>query len=135
MPRTSDARGPESSPAPAWRVSSSCPTCGNELVIRTNRIDGSCFLACSAFPRCRFREGLDELISTLVERVADLEAEVAEIETELRAERAVAVAMPARVVAKELRDLIYRWHPDRRRDPIPPHEVVAELTRIRAQAS
>lgn len=100
-----------------------CPRCGADLALRRNRREGSYFIGCCAYPRCKFTEDVDERCQRLAARVAELEEAV---------ER-YAVARPrapADVLEKELKSLIFAWHPDRCRE-LTPHQVVAELTRIR----
>ena len=113
----------------AFRLSAACPKCGAPLRLRRRRADGAEFLGCAAFPACAFAEEYDGYLDALADRVAELESDLADARRQQR-------ATPASVdVARELRGLVYRWHPDRHPEPIAPHDVVAELTRLRAQVA
>lgn len=107
-----------------WRLARECPDCGRELKLRRNRTERSLFVGCSDFPRCRFAESYDEREAELLERLVELEAAI----DAYAVQRSRA---PADVVEKELRALIFAWHPDRQHGPLEPHAVVRELTRLR----
>ncbi len=112
----------------AWRVSCRCPECSAELVIRSNRNDGSRFIACAGFPKCRFSEALDDALEACAARIAALEGE-------LRAERDSTLMMPANAVAKSLRELIALSHPDKWPGNPLAHEVCSRLTDLRARVA
>lgn len=42
------------------RVTIPCPECGHDLIVRLNGADGSRFLGCSEFPKCRHSQALPE---------------------------------------------------------------------------
>ena len=108
----------------AWRLARACPRCDGELRLRSRRRDNATFVACSGFPSCTFAEPFEPVLQELAERVADLEDQLA---------AATAPRLPAEVLGKGLRELVYRWHPDRHPAPLSPHEVCAELTALRAR--
>ncbi len=113
----------------AWRIATDCPKCGSPLRLRRRRDDGGEFLGCTSYPRCAHAEEYDPFLSAMMEQIEALERDLAAARRQQR-------ATPAGVdVARELRGLVYRWHPDRHPEPIAPHDVVAELTRLRAQVA
>jgi ssDNA-binding Zn-finger/Zn-ribbon topoisomerase 1 len=106
-----------------WRLANDCPDCGAPLRLRRNRREKNLFVGCSDYPRCRFTEDHDEREGELLDRIQELEAALAGYV----ARRPTA---PAEVVEKELRALIFDWHPHRQHEPLAPHVVVGELTRL-----
>lgn len=40
----------------APKAGKDCPECGSDLLIRTNKRDGTTFFGCSAFPKCKHLE-------------------------------------------------------------------------------
>ena len=58
-----DAIPEEETPEPGegCDVDGSCPECGADLAVRTNRTTGHSFLGCSAFPKCAYTT---ELVKT-----------------------------------------------------------------------
>jgi ssDNA-binding Zn-finger/Zn-ribbon topoisomerase 1 len=44
-------------------ITKSCPDCGRDLVIRTNKATGTDFLACPGYPSCRHTEPLPEAVA------------------------------------------------------------------------
>jgi DNA topoisomerase-1 len=40
------------------RITIPCPDCGHDLTIRENSHDGSRFLGCSTYPKCKHSQGL-----------------------------------------------------------------------------
>lgn len=113
----------------AFRLSAECPKCCSPLRLRRRRADGGEFLGCTSYPRCAHAEEYDPFLTALMEQIEALERDLADA-------RRQRPAAPATVdLANELRGLVYRWHPDRHRDPIAPHDVVAELTRLRSRVA
>ena len=113
----------------AFRLATECPKCGEPLRVRRRRDDGGEFLGCSAYPRCAHAEEYDPFLTAMMEQIEALGRDLADA-------RRQRPAAPASLdLARELRGLVYRWHPDRHPEPIAPHDVVAELTRLRAQVA
>lgn len=52
-------------PNQAGRITIACPDCGHNLVVRTNSAEGSRFLGCADFPRCRHTQPLPAYVSML----------------------------------------------------------------------
>jgi predicted RNA-binding Zn-ribbon protein involved in translation (DUF1610 family) len=53
-PRPPTEKGqPDGPSTPVSLASQKCPTCGGEMVVRTNRQTGEKFLSCKKFPECR----------------------------------------------------------------------------------
>lgn len=44
----------ENKKEPPEKIGQACPTCGNELVVRTARRTGKKFVGCSTFPKCKY---------------------------------------------------------------------------------
>jgi ssDNA-binding Zn-finger/Zn-ribbon topoisomerase 1 len=44
------------------RVKKRCPDCGAEMIVRTNRENGSQFLGCTSYPKCKRTEEIPENI-------------------------------------------------------------------------
>jgi ssDNA-binding Zn-finger/Zn-ribbon topoisomerase 1 len=87
-----------------------CPDCGGQLRVRTRRSDGEPFLSCSRFPRCR-------CAMSYVEGLAEVHAELSALRLEVRSLKAreVVPAPPGGEEAiRTLRDLLVRFHPDKR---------------------
>lgn len=101
-----------------------CPECRSRLVLRVNRRDGGSFVGCSTWPRCTFVEAFDEREQRLAERIAALEDALA----------AVPSPIPD-VVAKELRALAAKFHPDRHHGARWAHDVCAALLELRERVS
>ena len=40
-----------------------CPKCGKLLVRRTNKKDGSKFIGCSNYPKCKYTRNIDDIIN------------------------------------------------------------------------
>ncbi len=122
MPKSNTTRDDESS-GPYWRASSECPHCDAPLQLRENRKDKSRFFGCSAYPHCRFSEPICDTISSLAELIDSLEVSLSRARS----------LLPADGLSKELRRLIFAFHPDRNADPIPAHRIVCELTALRSR--
>ena len=110
------------------RIARDCPLCGSALRLRRRRCDSGTFLGCAAYPSCRHAEEYDHHVDELARYAAQLEADLAAT----RRHRCQPTP-PSVDVARELRSLVFRWHPDRHPEPIPPHDVVAELTALRTR--
>jgi ssDNA-binding Zn-finger/Zn-ribbon topoisomerase 1 len=57
-----------------YRVSVDCPLCGSPLTRRSRHKDGSEFVGCNAYPRCKFVEPIDigiQKISVELQRASD----------------------------------------------------------------
>lgn len=117
------------------RLAVECPSCGAALRLRRRRDDAGLFLGCSRWPGCTWAEDYDLAHAALLERIGDLEAERDELLDDLAASREDKNPATAIDLGRELRGLIYRWHPDRHPDPVAAHEIVSELTALRARVA
>lgn len=91
-------------------LASSCPDCGmGRLRIRSRRADGRRFIGCSNYPGCGFTSDYNEEVEELV---GDLQLSVATSKAEL---------------VSTLKELIFRFHPDRNHEPIDPTDLVSTL--------
>lgn len=58
----------------AYRIACDCPLCGSPLTRRSRHKDGSEFVGCNGYPRCKFVEPLDigvQKISIELQRASD----------------------------------------------------------------
>ena len=62
MSRTLASPSPTAAAAPV-SLAGGCPQCGSALVTRRNRRDGTQFVGCSGFPKCRFTSRLSSDVS------------------------------------------------------------------------
>ena len=84
----------------SFRLSGSCPKCGADLRVRVNRKAGNLrFLACGAWPECRFTEALEP---ALEEAVAEARQALGFLEAGRR----------------EVRRALFELHPDRNPEPL-----------------
>lgn len=120
------------------RVSMACPLCSAPLVVRRRRRDGGTFIGCHGWSTsgCAFTEEIDPTLESLAERVVTLEGE---LDAALRQVRLLQINRPAsRPTPKKASDLLtsllFAWHPDRRREPIAPHEATCALIALREAA-
>jgi hypothetical protein len=115
----------------AWRLEATCPDCAGRIVIRRRRADGVRFIACRAFPRCRWASDLDPVIQELGEDLRALrealESALAELD---RSKHGTSIDL-----ARELRDVIALAHPDRWPGVPLAHEVVSRLTDLRRRCA
>jgi len=105
---------------PALIVTEDCPECGERLTLRRNRREGSLFVGCSAYPDCEFTEPHDAREQRLAERIAELEDSMLAVPSS-----------PVEVLAKELKLLARRFHPDRHGGERWAHEVCSALLELR----
>lgn len=105
-----------------------CPDCGGRLAVRRNRRDRSAFIGCSRYPRCRYTENYCEREQRLLDRIADLQAR---IEQQDLLDRRDEFPLGDLDLARELRQLVARFHPDRHHGAQWAHEIVVELNGLR----
>lgn len=120
-------------PAP-WRLAAECPVCGRGLRLRRRREDRRPFIGCAGYPSCKFAEDYDEVLVAIVaerDRLRREQDSLLEYATTLEDELEEARSEKGADVSRELKALVYRWHPDRHPEAIPPGEVVGELLRLR----
>ena len=109
-------------------VSRSCPQCGGRLRIRTNRREKNQFLGCSKYPECKFTEEINAALQNIGERLFQLEEEM----RVLRASRPN--SHQASSSSDDLRDLLFRFHPDRNPSGLSAHDVVTALNELRKKS-
>lgn len=103
-----------------------CPECGRgQLRVRTRRSDGEPFLSCSRFPQCR-------CAMAYVDGLAEVYAELFALRLEVRPLQAQDIAAPVggHEAALAIRELLVRFHPDRRGATIDTIEVAQHLGAI-----
>lgn len=92
-------------------LTGTCPRCGEgDLLVRTRRVDGEPFLSCSRFPACR-------CALPYVDGLAEIRAEIETLRSEvsqLRAHGSVPPAAGPQDPARLLREILVRFHPDKR---------------------
>ncbi len=101
-----------------------CPECGERLTVRENRRRSNLFIGCSRYPKCTFTESFSVLVQKLGKRIVELERK----RTEATSHSRDVLLAP---LVRELRQLIFRFHPDRHFDDRLAHEITSELTRVR----
>ena len=106
------------------RLASDCPLCAAPLRLRRRREDDGLFLGCSQYPRCRFAEDFDHATAALLDRIAELEAELDDLRE----------AKPPDL-GRELRSLIACAHPDRWPGNELAHTITSRLTELRARVA
>jgi hypothetical protein len=119
----------------ALHVVERCPECGAGLRVRSRHADGERFVSCGDYPRCRWAESIDARSQRLAERVAELEDELADAYLTIGETKNAKAAAPISVVDRELKALVFRWHPDRHPKPVDSTTLVAELNRVRELAA
>ena len=107
----------------AFTIADHCPECGCVLKVRRNRADGNNFIGCSGYPTCRFATGLDVTLEDLAYRMDLLEKE-----NDRMSRSGSNGSGPSAEVRAIIKNLIFRFHPDRNDGAIPPSEVTAALT-------
>jgi|SRR5919108_1906536 ssDNA-binding Zn-finger/Zn-ribbon topoisomerase 1 len=95
------------------RLDAYCPRCRSSLELRTNRGDGSRFLGCAAYPRCRFTEPYEPRIQELARDLGRAHAHTTAIDTG-----------DLDFLRRELLQIIKLAHPDRWHG----HELATEVT-------
>ena len=98
------------------RLTSECPMCGDPLVARKNRREGTLFLGCSAYPACRFTE----------EVIPALEQVLSQTKNQTAASPTLAE------VNRRIRQTIAIVHPDKWQGAPLATEVTRELNDLRA---
>jgi hypothetical protein len=104
-----------------------CPDCDSgQLRVRTRRSDGEPFLSCSRFPLCR-------CAMPYVAGLAEIQAELDGLRIEVRLLRSRSYAPPHALpeeAADKLRDLLVRFHPDKRGATVATLEVAQAVGEI-----
>jgi hypothetical protein len=118
----------------AWRLEATCPDCGGRIVIRRRRADGVRFVACAAYPRCKWACDMDPVIQALGEEMEDLREALAIALDEARLGRQGPRGGSVDL-SRELRDVIALAHPDRWPGVPLAHEVVSRLTDLRRRVA
>jgi ssDNA-binding Zn-finger/Zn-ribbon topoisomerase 1 len=115
-----------------------CPKCGARLSLRRQRATGNAFLGCTKYPACKFTENVDVTMQDMASRMAGLEDEVKQLRIDVQQmKRGGNASSPPRAtdVSRLLRDLIFRFHPDRNPAGLDAGAVVAELNLLRGKVS
>ena len=103
-------------------VLETCPDCGAHLVVRFSRKSKAHFIGCADWPDCTFSEAYDARVQRLADTIRSLSDRLAQQAT---------TAMPAELVAREVRRLMAEFHPDRNPGGIDATRVCAELSNLR----
>lgn len=72
------SKGPQQSP---YRMTKTCPSCGEHLVLRQNWRSGEKFVGCNSYPRCKFHESFDQRYQEVLEHCANLENRLRALES------------------------------------------------------
>ena len=103
---------------PHVAVIASCPECSAPLRERHNRTDGSAFLGCTSFPRCRWTAPHDAVADELARQVVELRRALASKRDDA-----------APVEQRDLRALLAFVHPDRHPGGrVDAHEVAVRIS-------
>lgn len=93
-------------------LTGTCPLCGGDLRVRRRRSDNEPFVGCSRYPGCHYTTDYDVALELLHD--------------ELERNKSGAPAS----VRRQLRDLVFRFHPDRAGDSVSTTEVVAAINNL-----
>lgn len=88
-----------------------CPLCDRDLRVRRRRADNEPFVGCSGYPSCSYTTDYDVALEQLYDEL----------------ERSKHQSGPPVSVRRQLRDLVFRFHPDRAGDSVSSTEVVAAI--------
>ena len=109
-----------------------CFECGSRLRLRENRSTGEKFLGCSAYPCCKATEPYRPLEQELARQIVELEEALADSQSKaLRLPGASANGLSTDDVSKRLKDLIFRFHPDRNPGGVDGDAITRELIALR----
>lgn len=93
-----------------------CPLCDSILVLRHRGYDNKPFVGCVGYPACHYTCDYDVTLERLHDEM-----------DELRRQRKTAAPASVR---RRLRDLVFRFHPDRAGRSVSTHDVVAALNEL-----
>jgi ssDNA-binding Zn-finger/Zn-ribbon topoisomerase 1 len=101
----------------ATRISTECPRCGDDLVVRHNRRNGNPFLGCDSYPACSFSEPYVTALHDALD--------------EFKRQQARASAPPKQSprleeISRRVREAIIAVHPDKWGD----HPASTEATKL-----
>lgn len=97
-------------------LTGTCPLCDGELRVRRRRADNEPFVGCVGYPACRYTADYDVVLENLHDEVKELR-------------RSTKAAAPDSV-RRRLRELVFRFHPDRAGASVATHDVVAALNEL-----
>jgi len=101
-------------------LTGTCPLCESRLHVRNRRSDGAPFIGCTSYPACCYTSDYDVTLEHLNDEIDDLRRQLDKKEKG---------ETPA-TLRKQLRDLVFRFHPDRAGDTLAAHDVAAALNRL-----
>lgn len=93
-----------------------CPLCDRELSLRRRRSDGEPFVGCTGYPACRY--------------TCDYDVALERLHFEMEELRRNSKAAAPDSVRRQLRELVFRFHPDRAGGSVSTHDVVAALNEL-----
>ncbi len=115
----------------AYAISTMCPDCGRSLAIRKRNRDGESFVSCTGFPSCKYAGSIDETLDRMQGRIDRIISRSKKLEDEMNKLRFA--QDPRSGLENILRDLIFKFHPDRNPAKLEPGNVVRELIAVRAE--
>jgi ssDNA-binding Zn-finger/Zn-ribbon topoisomerase 1 len=99
-------------------LTGTCPLCSRDLRVRRRRADNEPFVGCSGYPNCSYTTDYDVALEQLHDELEQLHDEL---------ERVRGHSSAPASVHRQLRDLVFRFHPDRAGAAVSTTEVVAAL--------
>jgi ssDNA-binding Zn-finger/Zn-ribbon topoisomerase 1 len=97
-------------------LTGTCPLCNRDLRVRRRRADNEPFVGCSGYPSCTYATDYDVALERLHDELERLRNGGAAPSSERRSG-----------MRRQLRDLVFRFHPDRAGPSVSTHDVVAAL--------
>lgn len=92
-------------------LTGTCPLCNRDLRVRRRRADNEPFIGCSGYPACTYTTDYDVALEQLHDELEQLRGGSGK----------------SNGVRRQLRDLVFRFHPDRAGCSVSTHDVVAAL--------
>lgn len=97
-------------------LTGTCPLCDRDLALRYRRSDRQPFVGCVGYPACHYTCDYDVVLERLHDEMEEL--------------RRHSKAAAPESVRKRLRELVFRFHPDRAGASVATHDVVAALNEL-----
>lgn len=113
------------------KIIDSCPQCSKPLLVRKRKVDNEPFVSCSGFPKCRFATDYNAPINEPLKQAEREIAVLKERNARLITKAAKAPKRDGWSAAALVRELLYRFHPDRRAGAITPHELACTLNEMK----
>jgi len=91
----------------AIAITGICPQCGGMLRVKRRRADNARFISCARYPSCHYATDYDWATQSLNANQVDF--------------------------SPMIKDLIFKYHPDRRSENVDPSEITADLNNVFAE--